>query len=279
MSKKIEKEPVEAKGSEEIDPSLLSSSYKELLVAAEEEDKQNRVSPRDPHSKLAKLPSSKEFCAAVAKTILGHLENWPSAFTELLGDEHPSKDSFVNGVPYILRAYATIASHNAKKRLHDDSRKDELQAVGEIGPLATRIGKMRRSLQKSIELEILRLREQRGKLIVAETKRIKKDVDNAIEAERARLNNHTEINTLESSVALISLKHDVQKENRLSVLRRADDCIQTVRSTAERLESVEREVAKKTKKAKREAKEKAEGERSKVFKKKREGSEEQRQGV
>jgi hypothetical protein len=124
-------------------PELTAEQVAEMardpeLASAVEKMKEVAKKP-PPKKKKEEGPTDDQIRVAVAGVVLAEFEMWPEELQALVGEDHPQKDSFIKGVPYVIGAYMQIARTSLKRGAQARVKEIELATARSMGPLSLEI--------------------------------------------------------------------------------------------------------------------------------------------
>ena len=125
-------------------------------------------------------PELKDVRAAVAAVVLAELETWPEEVQSLIGGQHPSKESFIKGVPYIIGAYMHIAEKGLKDKVRDQLREAELKTVKKLSSLAKEISSLKEEHRHRCTTSTHALAAERDKKLRESKKIIQREYESKI---------------------------------------------------------------------------------------------------
>ena len=139
-------------------------------LAADPETKPEPKKDEKPKSKRGKKkepdpPSPEEIAAAVASVVLDEMKHWPEEVVALIGEQHPNKESFQNGVPYIIGAYMHFARTALRISRASRKKEAEIKTAKLLGPVATELQKLRLRRQYAIDQTVRDLEKERKEKI------------------------------------------------------------------------------------------------------------------
>lgn len=85
-----------------------------------------------------KPPSKEEIQAAVAAVVLAECEMWPEKLQALIGEDHPNKESFIKGVPYVIGAYMEIARQKLRAQIGQAVKQKGVETAKKMSPMVRR---------------------------------------------------------------------------------------------------------------------------------------------
>ena len=100
-------------------------------------------------SKKKKPPSKEEIQAAVAAVVLAECEMWPEELQALIGADHPNKESFIKGVPYVIGAYMEIARQKLQAQIKQAVKQKEVETAKKMSPIVQRRRELVRQISES----------------------------------------------------------------------------------------------------------------------------------
>lgn len=130
-------------------------------------------------------PTDEEIMAAIAGVVLREMSFWPESVVRLIGDKHPTKESFLLGVPYIIGCYMHLALESLKKEFKRRRKEVELRAVKLLGPLTIRREEIAQIYRRAQEQVIRDLSKERKKEIEKAKKEINARYEKMISKVRA----------------------------------------------------------------------------------------------
>lgn len=113
----------------------------EQLKRAMDKSEKEQVKAKEP-KKPRETVDPEKFRASVASVVLQELEMWPEEIQELIGEDHPSEEAFMKGVPWVIGAYMHIVRTNLDRRVKEDIRKVGVTTAKDMSPAARIVHKL-----------------------------------------------------------------------------------------------------------------------------------------
>ena len=98
--------------------------------------------------------------AAVSGVVSGEMRFWPEKITALIGGKHPSRDSFLKGVSYVIGGYLHLAREGASLMFKEKRLEAEKKTCALLAPVAQELVALRKSDNELRGKEILKLRAE-----------------------------------------------------------------------------------------------------------------------
>jgi hypothetical protein len=155
------------------------------FAEAKPEDMKEKDPPKGKKGKKSKEPTpptAEEITSAVAGVVLAEMKHWPDEVLTLIGDQHPNKESFIKGVPYVIGAYMHLARRTLELRRANRKREAEIKTAKLLGPVATELQELQRQRKEAMEQAVKDLEAERKKRLQEAKEEINREYNAKISA-------------------------------------------------------------------------------------------------